>query len=590
VIEDRIGEVRLRIRTDLSDRADIRPAAVEMVRRALERCAAILEARAPGRVLLVRRLPLHVRADQSMLEDAIDVEDLARAAADAIERAAVPFVFDRPTPDAGGVLFQDEAQLRASHLQAVARGQPQWFHAVVDGAEGRDPLAALAAPSRRAMAYATLVHLARADLLAEALAAQPAAAVAVFAASLGLDALPERIAEMVAGDALLERTAERVADDALSTELSVIAAHWPELPAPARTLALRVHAAVLLDVEVESEAARDLAAIIAAQRHIESSRAAAADRAEPLREERHAAGATVPDAAALADVAAPETIIATCCAGLFYLLDRIQELDAAEALWKACLPEGVVLAAAMSALLGPSFAGDSTPALFGGVDAAGDPEVTPEQHADVAITVCAALAQALPRRGLAEIPPLVVDLVEHPAGRLLVAAPEHGPFAAFAWPAAAPDPIRAGLRALLDAWPHRGVLIARPALAALDSSDRLRARRDMEPCRLLIPAASSAAASALLALIAGAPSLLFAARAGSTFDSAAAFVQVHLARPGRVRLSPERMDVILGADAIDFEVRRAGLDRDPGWLPWLRRTVRFVFEERAPAAGPSRED
>jgi hypothetical protein len=571
VIEDRIGEVRLRIRTDLSERADIRPAAEEMVRRALERCAAILEARAPGRVRLVRRLPLHVRADESMLEDAIDVEDLARAAADAIERAAVPFVFDRLVPEAGGVLFEDEAQLRASHLQAIARGRPEWFHAVLDGADAREPLAALAAPSRRAMAHATLVHLARADLLAEALAAQPAAAVAVFAASLGLDALPER-------------TAERVAGDALSTELSVIAAHWPALPAPARTLALRVHAAMLLDVEVDSEAARDLAAVISAKRNIEPSRAAAADRAEPSRGEGHAADVMMPDGTA------PETIIATRCAGLFYLLDRIQELGAAEALWKACLPEGIVLAAAMSALLGPSFAGDAAPALFGGVDAAGDPEVTPEQHAEVAITVCAALAQALPRRGLAEIPPLVVDLVEHPAGRLLVAAPEHGPFAAFAWPAAAPDAVRAGLRALLEAWPHRGVLIARPALAALDSSARLRARRDIESRRLLIPVAASATSSALFALIAGAPSLLFTARAGSAFDSAASLVQRHLAHPGRVRLSPERIDVILGADAIDLDVRRAGLDRDPGWLPWLRRTVRFVFDERAAAAGPSREN
>ena len=41
MIEDRVGEVRLRIRTDLSERAEIRPAAEEMVCRALERCAAI---------------------------------------------------------------------------------------------------------------------------------------------------------------------------------------------------------------------------------------------------------------------------------------------------------------------------------------------------------------------------------------------------------------------------------------------------------------------------------------------------------------------------------------------------------------------
>jgi hypothetical protein len=557
VIEDRVGEVRLRIRTDLSERADIRPAAEGMVRRALERCAAILEARVPGRLMLIRHLPLHLRADESMLDDATDVEDLAHAAADAIERAAVPFALDRPAADAGGVLFEDEAQLRASHLLAIARGQPQWFHTVLDRAEAGDPLAALAAPSRRAMAHATLVHLARADVLAEALAAQPQAAVAVLAASLGLDALLELAADRAAGVP---------ADNAFGAELSTIAARWPALAAPARALALRVHAAVLLEVELESEAARDLAAAMPAQ------------PIEPTR----ASGRT--------DRAAPETVIATRCAGLFYLLDRVQELDAAEALWKACLPEGAVLAAAASALLGPSFAGDAAPALFGGVDAAGSPEVAPEQHAEVAIAVCAALAAALPRRGLADIPPLVVAPVHHPAGRLLVAAPEHAPFAAFAWPAAAPAALRAGLRALLDAWPHRGVLIARPALATLDTSGRLRARRDAAPRHLFVPPAPSAPAAALLALVAGAPSLLFAARAGAAFDSAAAFVARHLARPGRVRLSPERMEVIFGPDAVDHDVRRAGLDRDPGWLPWLRRTVRFLFEERPPAAGPPRED
>jgi hypothetical protein len=55
------------------------------------------------------------------------------------------------------------------------------------------------------------------------------------------------------------------------------------------------------------------------------------------------------------------------------------------------------------------------------------------------------------------------------------------------------------------------------------------------------------------------------------------------------------MDVILGAGALDLDARRSGLDRDPGWIPWLRRTVRFVFEERdllrdsPPAAMPGGE-
>jgi hypothetical protein len=38
------------------------------------------------------------------------------------------------------------------------------------------------------------------------------------------------------------------------------------------------------------------------------------------------------------------------------------------------------------------------------------------------------------------------------------------------------------------------------------------------------------------------------------------------------------MDVILSGAGIDLDLRRAALDGDPGWLPWLRRSVRFVFE------------
>jgi hypothetical protein len=39
------------------------------------------------------------------------------------------------------------------------------------------------------------------------------------------------------------------------------------------------------------------------------------------------------------------------------------------------------------------------------------------------------------------------------------------------------------------------------------------------------------------------------------------------------------MEVRLPMERIDIAVRRAGLDRDPGWVPWLARTVRFEFVE-----------
>jgi hypothetical protein len=284
---------------------------------------------------------------------------------------------------------------------------------------------------------------------------------------------------------------------------------------------------------------------------------------------------------------APAAAIATRCAGLFYLFDRVQELDLTESLWKACLPEGAVLASAAAALLGPRFAGDPAAALFGGVDAvAGCPEVTTEQQAEIATATCAALAAALPRRGLADIAPIVAALVDHPAGRLLVAAAEDSPFAFFAWQATSPETLSAGLRALLDSWPQQGMIAAAPALASLDASARLRPRLDATTPQLLLPDAPSAAAAALLALVAGAPCYLFAARAGTSARTAEAFVAQHLARNGHIHLGAEEMDVILDVEDIDPAVRRAGLDRDPGWLPWLRRSVHFVFQEREPPTAP----
>ncbi|HWE53580.1 MAG TPA: hypothetical protein VG273_27565, partial [Bryobacteraceae bacterium] len=271
--------------------------------------------------------------------------------------------------------------------------------------------------------------------------------------------------------------------------------------------------------------------------------------------------------------------VATRDAGLFYLCDRIMELDLAESLWKACLPEGVVLAVATSALLGPHFSDDPAAALFGGTTKFSCPRVTAAQQSEIAIATCAALAAALPRRGIAAIPPATVALVDHPAGRLLVAAAENSPFAFFAWPAGTPKMVSAGVEALLGAWPHNAILTASPALATLDVSGRLRPSREPGRVIFLLPHAGSAPAAALLALVIGAPCLLFAARAGADpFSSADAFVDRFLALPGHIRTGPEQMEILFRGQDVDVAVRRAGLDRDPCWLPWLRRSVRLIFE------------
>ncbi|HEY7066786.1 MAG TPA: hypothetical protein VII06_35290 [Chloroflexota bacterium] len=50
-----------------------------------------------------------------------------------------------------------------------------------------------------------------------------------------------------------------------------------------------------------------------------------------------------------------------------------------------------------------------------------------------------------------------------------------------------------------------------------------------------------------------------------------------LARRGRLVVSRTHVDLVLPMDAISLAVRRAGLDRDPGWVPDLGRIVLFHF-------------
>ncbi len=51
-------------------------------------------------------------------------------------------------------------------------------------------------------------------------------------------------------------------------------------------------------------------------------------------------------------------------------------------------------------------------------------------------------------------------------------------------------------------------------------------------------------------------------------------------RPGHVALSRTHMDVWLDPTLGDLRIRRAGLDLDPGWVPWLGRVVAFHYEAR----------
>ena len=51
-------------------------------------------------------------------------------------------------------------------------------------------------------------------------------------------------------------------------------------------------------------------------------------------------------------------------------------------------------------------------------------------------------------------------------------------------------------------------------------------------------------------------------------------------RPARLALTETHVDVFFGLNATDLRVRRAGLDVDPGWVPWLTKVVTFHYQDR----------
>ncbi len=54
-------------------------------------------------------------------------------------------------------------------------------------------------------------------------------------------------------------------------------------------------------------------------------------------------------------------------------------------------------------------------------------------------------------------------------------------------------------------------------------------------------------------------------------------------RAGRIRTTPSSIDVTLPMSAVDVRIRRAGLDLDPGFVPWFGRVVHFHYHvEGAP--------
>src|SRR5262245_25157484 len=99
-MDDRVGTLAVRVRSDLVGRdAELRELGERFTRGVLERVSALLDERAPGRVVFLRTLPIQWSIREA---DAASVDEVARAAvqiAAAIE-ASMPRGELVPAPDA----------------------------------------------------------------------------------------------------------------------------------------------------------------------------------------------------------------------------------------------------------------------------------------------------------------------------------------------------------------------------------------------------------------------------------------------------------------------------------------------------------
>jgi hypothetical protein len=549
-VEDRVGTLSVRVRSDLDGRdAELRELGERFTRGVIERVSAILEARAPGRVVFLRTLPIRWSISEA---DAASADELARAAeqvAAAIE-ASIPPGELLPAPDAAAAVFDDEPALIASAVLARARARVGWFHAGVLRSEPFDVLA----ERPREVARAVLARLAAHEALVEVLAA-------ARAQRTSLERLARAIGEDAAGEPVAGAAGALTGEDAaIVAALGERIAAWPALDPAARAIAAYGHAA----------AAATGRAPGAIDRIAAWTRLALADAARR-------SAATSPATGTEGDVATLDAV--TRHAGLFYLIAPILELAIAEQLWQACLPEGALIARALSALVPPGDAGDPALAALAGEPLAGDrlPVIDHAQAHEIANAALASLAAALPRGGRAALPVGHARFIEHATGRLLIATALDAPFALFAWPAASLADAMAGLAALLARWPASTPLHGAPSLIELDRSGRIR--HGGEPPPPFVVDAPTAAAVAVASVVTGAPCQLVASRLDDLVDTAPAWAARRLAGEARLVRSPDSLEVWRPADAVDLDLRRAGIDRDPGFVPWLGCTVRLRFED-----------
>jgi hypothetical protein len=231
------------------------------------------------------------------------------------------------------------------------------------------------------------------------------------------------------------------------------------------------------------------------------------------------------------------TVHRTRYGGLVYLVQCLVELDAGETLWRACVSESIVISSALAAIVDDR--DDPAPALLGGTSPGEHFDASAAQRDEIVRGLTRGLLSALPRRGLASPHELAAYVIGHRDTRVLaVFLGEHLIFAA-------PTPtITAGRETLVELGIDARLLETLRTDLALD-------------------------AALVVAVTGGCAAALAYARAG----------ELALIVQARIHDEGDRRIVTMPMEAIHLPTRRAGLDRDPGWIPWLQRHLVLVFEE-----------
>ncbi|MCG6969475.1 MAG: hypothetical protein LJE85_06885 [Gammaproteobacteria bacterium] len=273
-------------------------------------------------------------------------------------------------------------------------------------------------------------------------------------------------------------------------------------------------------------------------------------------------------------------------AGVFYMLNPALELNIGEWLWQACLPESQILRHALVALLENGSENDIAVELFSGATLDETLAIiNREQQQEVCQNLLLSLIKAIPRRGLAQYPVVHIELVERENARFLIAHEPCSPFCVFAWPGDSTRRVLEGLDIFLKCWSHAAPHPqAPPQIAELDITGRIQYMYKEieigESTTHLLPETDSLNTTALLAQVIGSLGYLVDKRASAQLAvDTEQFVSQYIQVPGSLDIDTGRVVVNIEATYINHQLRKAGADMNPGWVPWLERKIEFNFIE-----------